>query len=61
MTMAAYEYKLTLYMTLEAENADDAEAQAERHKDRLVGNGLAADLGYWGVAYSVKPTTQTGE
>ena len=48
-------------MTLEAENADDAEMQAERHKDRLVGNGLAGDLGYEGLAYSVKPKTQTGE
>ena len=59
--MAKYEYKLTLYMTLEAKDAEDAEAQAEYQKDRLVGNGLAGDLGYEGLAYSVKPKTQTGE
>lgn len=59
--MATYEYQLTLYMTIEAENADDAEEQAEYQKERLVGNSLAGDLGYWGAAYSVKPTTQTGE
>lgn len=59
--MAKYEYQLTLYMTLEAENADDAEMQAEGHKDRLVGNGLAGDLGYEGLSYSIKPKTQTGE
>ena len=52
--MPKYDYQLTLYMTIEADNLDAAEDEAEYQKSRLVDNGLAGDLGYIGVAYSVK-------
>jgi hypothetical protein len=41
-------------MTIEADNLDAAEDEAEYQKSRLVDNGLAGDLGYTEVAYSVK-------
>ena len=52
--MPKYDYQLTLYMTIEADNLDAAEDEAEYQKSRLVDNGLAGDLGYTEVAYSVK-------
>lgn len=52
--MPKYDYQLTLYMTIEADNLDAAEHEAEYQKSRLVDNGLAGDLGYTEVAYSVK-------
>ena len=52
--MPKYDFELTLYMTIEASNLDEAEEEAEYQHDRLVGNGLAGDLGYEGTVYSVK-------
>lgn len=52
--MAKYDFELTLYMTIEANSIDEAEEEAEYQHDRLVGNGLAGDLGYEGTVYSVK-------
>jgi len=52
--MPKYDLELKLYMTIEADNLDEAEEEAEYQHDRLVGNGLAGDLGYEGTIYSVK-------
>lgn len=52
--MPKYDYELTLYMTIEADNLDAAEDEAEYQKSRLVDNGLAGDLGYTEVFWRVK-------
>jgi hypothetical protein len=52
--MPKYDYELTLCMTIEADDFDEAEEEAEYHKSRLVDNGLAGDLGYTEVVWKVK-------
>jgi hypothetical protein len=52
--MPKYDYELTLCMTIEADSIDEAQDEAEYHKSRLVDNGLAGDLGYTEVFWTVK-------
>ena len=57
--MAKYDYELTLCMTIEADSIDEAQDEAEYQKSRLVDNGLAGDLGYTEVIWSVKKQKNT--
>jgi hypothetical protein len=52
--MPKYDFELTLCMTIEAADLDEAEEEAEYQKSRLVDNGLAGDLGYTEVVWTIK-------
>lgn len=60
--MNKYELKLKLYQIIEADSDEEAEFEADYEVDRLLGTGLAGDLGYTKARWSVhRVLTQGGE
>lgn len=53
--MPKFKVELTLYRTVEADNADHAEAMADSQKDMVVRTALADDLGWEAAILRVSP------